>query len=90
MPHPAASTLSPDPAWVWALDEAAIRDNGGAAGLAVAVDARRAQQHAYVPPTVEYERVLWEATRAAELGLLAAPVNVAASAGWIIPHTANT
>jgi hypothetical protein len=81
MLHPAPSSLSPDPVWVWALDKAAIRNNGGAAGLAAAVDAQQAQQHPYVPPTVAYERVLWEATRTAGLLLSAAPVNIAASAG---------
>jgi hypothetical protein len=81
MSHPAASSLLPDPVWVWAFDEAAIRDDGGAAGLAAAVDAQQAQQHPYVPPTVTYERVLWEATRTAGLSLSAAPVSIAASAG---------
>ena len=91
MSHPAASSLSPDPAWVWALDEAAIRNDGGAAGLAAAVDAQQAQQHPYVPPTVAYERVLWEATRTAESSSSSpAPVNVAASAGWILPRAADT
>jgi hypothetical protein len=90
MSYPAASSLSPDPAWVWALDEAAIRNDGGAAGLAAAVDGQQAQQHPYVPPTVAYERVLWEATRTAELSSSPAPVNVAASAGWILPRAADT
>lgn len=90
MSHPAAPSLSPEPAWVWTLDEAAIRDDGGAAGLAAAVDAQQAQQYAYVPPTVAYERALWEATRAAESSSSAAPVHVAASAGWILPRAADT
>jgi len=90
MSHPLGSSLSPDPAWVWALDEAAIRDDGGAAGLAAAVGDQQAQQHPYVPPTAAYERVLWEATRAAEFSSSAAPVNVAASAGWILSRAADT
>jgi hypothetical protein len=85
----ASTTIDYAGNWAWTLDEAAIREDGGADGLAVGVDGETASQHSYLPPNVQYERVLWEATRSRNSSPVA-PVEIAASAGWIIPQAVST
>lgn len=68
--------------WTWILDEAAIREDGGAAGLAVGVDAAIARQYAYAPPDAAYEHVLSTATRE-PADSPSPPMQLAAGAGWI-------
>jgi hypothetical protein len=74
------SPVEAPPSWTWILDEAAIRDNGGADDIALGVDSHVASELAYAPPDAAYERLLWEATRTPDASS-SPPVQIAASAG---------
>lgn len=68
------------------LDEAAIRDDGGAEDIALVVDSDTMSRFAYRPPTSAYERALWESTRPIDPD----QATIASSAGWIMPQDPDT